>query len=829
MKNKINKPRLLIVGCGDIGMRLLPLLRDAFRIFAVIRSADHGAALRAAGATPIIADLDHLDSLARCARLAPYIVHLAPPPSHKPNNLHDQRSRNLTAILPRHATLVYISTSGVYGDCGGVWVNENRPVQPQSARAKRRVDAEQILRVWARCSHSRLSILRVPGIVAENRWPLQRLENKIPALLPDEDVFTNHIHADDLARIIKLALFRARHCRVYHAVDDTQMKMGDYFDAVANAFALPRPPRLSRTELQQVVTPLQWSFLSESRRLSNQRMKSELGVRLRYPTIAAALPSSAHVDRFAENHLPAKAAWPDFIVDTPNVRYPTRLNCITQLLDKWVEGADHADYIDRIAIYSEQGKWTYRQLQQAVNQIAHVLQTKLALQPGNRVLLRGANTFMMAACFLAVIKAGCIAVPSMPLLREQELSLMIEKAQIDAILCCASLKQEIPESSLSSLDKVVYFHDESPHGLEQLMTNQPTTFTAIDTAADDVCLISFTTGTTGTPKATMHFHRDLLAICDCFPRFILQTQVDDIFIGSTPLAFTFGLGGMLLFPLRVGAATVLLEKISPAILLQAIQDFRASVSFSVPTLYRQMTSLVANYDVSSLRASVSAGEALPIETRENWQKLTGLAMIDGLGTTELLHIVISAAGSDIHPGATGKVIPPYQACVLDDAGQPVPAGVIGRLAVKGPTGCRYLDDAEQQKKYVYQGWNMTGDVVEMDSDGYFYYRGRSDDMIISAGYNIAALEVEQVLIRHPSVVECAVVGHPDAERGQIVQAHVVLHPGYEPDATTRKTLQDFVKQRIAPYKYPRAVEFCTALPRTESGKLQRYKLRGLSL
>ncbi len=815
MKNKINKPRLLIVGCGDVGMRLLPLLRDAFRIFAVTRSAEHSIVLRAAGVTPIIADLDHPDSLARCARLASYIVHLAPPPSHDADNPEDRRSRNLTAILPRHATLVYISTSGVYGDCGGAWVSEMRPVQPQSLRAKRRVDAEQTLRLWARRSHSRLSILRVPGIVAENRWPLQRLEKRIPALLPDEDVVTNHIHADDLARIIKLALFRARPCRVYHAVDDTQMKMGDYFDAVADAFALPRPPRLSRTELQSVVTPLQWSFLSESRRLSNQRMKSELGVRLRYPTIAVALPAKK---------IPV-AALPDFILDTPDLTYPTRLNCITQLLDKWIDDAVHDDYADRIAIYSEQGKWTYRQLQRAVNQIAHVLQTKLALQPGSRVLLRGGNTFMMAACFLAVIKAGCIVVPSMPLLRQQELSFMIKKAQIDAILCCASLRQEIPESSLSSLDKVVYFHDESPDSLEQLMANQPTTFTAIDTAADDVCLISFTTGTTGTPKATQHFQRDLLAICDCFPRAILRTEAQDIFIGSTPLAFTFGLGGMLLFPLRVGAATVLLEKISPAILLQAIQDFRASVCFSVPTLYRQMTSLVANYDVSSLRASVSAGEALPLETRENWQKLTGLAMIDGLGTTELLHIVISAAGSDIRPGATGKVIPPYQACVLDESGQAVPAGVIGRLAVKGPTGCRYLDDAQQQEKYVCQGWNMTGDVVEMDSDGYFYYRGRSDDMIISAGYNIAALEVEQVLIRHPSVAECAVVGYPDQERGQIVQAHVVLHPGYEPDAEMRKTLQDFVKQSIAPYKYPRAIEFCTALPRTESGKLQRYKLR----
>jgi len=442
--------------------------------------------------------------------------------------------------------------------------------------------------------------------------------------------------------------------------------------------------------------------------------------------------------------------------------------------------------------------------------------------------LRGSNSPMLAACVLAVLKAGYIAVPTMPLLRAKELAVIIDKAQISAALCAGSLREELEHARdmCPGLRSLVYFHDAAPEALEQRMAAHAETFDAVDTAADDVCLIGFTSGTTGIPKGTMHFHRDVLAICDCFPRSTLQSKADDIFIGTPPLAFTFGLGGLLLFPLRVGAATVLLEKLTPETLLQAIQKYRATVCFTAPTSYRQMVPLVAKYDISCLRKSVSAGEALPAATRENWRQASGLQMIDGIGSTEMLHIFISAADDAVRSGATGKPIPGYQACVLDDDGNPVAPGIVGRLAVKGPTGCRYLAD-DRQKNYVCNGWNLTGDAYQMDVDGYFWYKARTDDMIISAGYNIAGPEVEEVLLRHPLVAECAVVGCADEERGQIVKAFVVLKADAGADAgpATIKLLQDFVKQAIAPYKYPRAIAFCNALPRTETGKLQRYKLR----
>ena len=352
----------------------------------------------------------------------------------------------------------------------------------------------------------------------------------------------------------------------------------------------------------------------------------------------------------------------------------------------------------------------------------------------------------------------------------------------------------------------------------------PSRFDPVDTAAEDVCLLSFTSGTTGRPKGTMHFHRDVMVICDCFPRSILATRPDDVFIGTPPLAFTFGLGGLLLFPLRYGASTVLLEKPTPDLLLAAIAQYRATVCFTAPTFYRQMAPLAANHDLRSLSRTVSAGEALPLETRLAWQRATGLAMIDGIGATEMLHIFISAAGDAIRPGATGRPIPGYRACILDDAGNEAGPNVIGRLAVKGPTGCRYLADP-RQGDYVCKGWNLTGDAYRMDEDGYYWYQARTDDMIISAGYNIAGPEVEEALLQHPAVAECAVVGAPDAERGQVVLAFVVLGAGHQADAALAKALQDHVKQIVAPYKYPRRIEFRSALPRTETGKLQRFKLR----
>ncbi len=534
---------------------------------------------------------------------------------------------------------------------------------------------------------------------------------------------------------------------------------------------------------------------------------------------AAESSSSAHVDTFARDHLPPPGLWPDFVFELPELQYPPRLNCVAELVDAHVS----AGRGERTAVLGEHLRWTYAELLDHVDRIAHVLRVDMALVPGNRVLLRGANCPMMAASILAVLKAGLVAVPTMPLLRARELGVIIDKARVDAVLCARALAGELAQ--VSEQPPTVYFDDPAhPDSLEARMARHGTPFAPVDTAADDVCLISFTSGTTGIPKGTMHFHRDILAICDCFPRYTLQAREDDVFIGTPPLAFTFGLGGLLLFPLRFGAAGVLLEKLTPEGLLAAIEGFKATVCFTAPTFYRQMTPLVRNYDLGSLQKCVSAGEALPLATRDAWRGATGIAMIDGIGATEILHIFISASGDDIRPGATGKPVPGYQACILDDEGRPVGPGIVGRLAVKGPTGCRYLAD-ERQRNYVLNGWNLTGDAFEMDADGYFHYRSRLDDMIISAGYNIAGAEVEEVLLRHPAVAECGVVGRADEERGQIVEAHVVLKQGFEASPEMVRALQAWAKEHIAPYKYPRAVRFTDKLPRTETGKLQRFKLR----
>jgi 2-aminobenzoate-CoA ligase len=538
---------------------------------------------------------------------------------------------------------------------------------------------------------------------------------------------------------------------------------------------------------------------------------------------AAELSPSAHIDSFARDHLPPADQWPEFVFDLPELRYPARLNCVAELLDRHVAAGRGA----RTAVLGELLTWSYAELQRQVDRIAHVLRADMGLVPGNRVLLRGANCPMMAAAILAVFKAGLVAVPTMPLLRARELGVILDKAKVNAVLCARALMGELEQ--LPGCPPVIVFQDPgNPDGLEARMTRHDAPFAPVDTAADDVCLIGFTSGTTGIPKGTMHFHRDILAICDCFPRHTLDAGPDDVFIGTPPLAFTFGLGGLLLFPLRVGAAGVLVEKLTPEGLLAAIARFRATVCFTAPTFYRQMTPLAAQHDLGSLQKCVSAGEALPPATRDGWKNATGIDMIDGIGATEILHIFISASGADVRSGATGKPVPGYRACVLDARGQPVGPGVIGRLAVKGPTGCRYLAD-ERQRGYVLDGWNLTGDAYEMDADGYFYYRSRLDDMIISAGYNIAGPEVEDVLLRHPAVAECGVVGRADEERGQIVEAHVVLNSGFDASPAMAHTLQDFVKEHIAPYKYPRAVRFTDKLPRTPTGKLQRFKLRDVDI
>ena len=557
------------------------------------------------------------------------------------------------------------------------------------------------------------------------------------------------------------------------------------------------------------------------------------------------LDPSAHLDHFARDHLPPPAEWPVFDSGgLAGLDYPKQLNAAVELLDRMVEkGFGERPCLRRetvqwkqiiepdghhpVAYPETQAEiWSYADLLERANRIANVLVTELGLQPGERVLLRDANTPMMAACWFGVLKAGGIAVGTMPLLRARELHYIIDKAKVRYALCAEDLAAELDAArkQTATLEKLVLFRSERPDALEARMARQPARFANVITSHDDVALIAFTSGTTGAAKGTMHFHRDLLAICDCFPK-LLTLGPDDIFCGSPPLAFTFGLGGLLLFPMRVGASTLLLPKVTAEGLLQAIQRHRCTVCFTAPTLYRAMAELARNFNLASLKTCVSAGETLPLPVFEAWQRATGLKIVDGIGSTEMLHIFISAAGDEIRAGATGKPIPGYQAMVVDEAGKPVPPDTVGRLAVRGPTGCRYLDMPEQQQKYVQNGWNLTGDAYRCDSDGYFWYQARTDDMIVSAGYNISGPEVEAALLDHPQVLECAVVGSPDAERGEIVKAFVVLRPGIAADETTRTALQEHVKAVIAPFKYPRAVEFVTALPRTETGKIQRFRLR----
>ncbi len=535
------------------------------------------------------------------------------------------------------------------------------------------------------------------------------------------------------------------------------------------------------------------------------------------------MTASAHIDTFCERHLPPREQWPEFRYDLPELQFPPRLNCAHELVDRWVEQG----HGDRPCLVGSQTRWTYAELQAQVNRLARVLVDELGLVPGNRVLLRGANTPMLAACWLAVVKAGGVAVGSMPLLRSKELVQIVQKAEISHALCDQRLAAEVQAAAAQcpTLRQVVYFHSDAPEGLEARARAKPPRFDPVQTAADDICLMAFTSGTTGTPKAAVHSHRDVMAACACWPRHHLRAQADDLFIGSPPLAFTFGLGGLLLFPLSVGAATVLLEKATPDVLPAAIATYRATVSFSSPTAYRAMAGAAAAHDLSSLRKCVSAGETLPAATRRLWKEATGIEMIDGIGSTELLHIFVSHTDDDARPGATGRPVPGYVAAILDDELNPVPPGQVGRLAIKGPTGCRYLAD-ERQRQYVRGGWNLTGDAYRVDEDGWFVYQARTDDMIVSGGYNIAGPEVESALLLHPAVAECAVIGVEDEQRGQIVKAFVVLRAGHDPNDAMVKTLQDFVKQTIAPYKYPRSVAFRDSLPRTETGKLQRFRLRG---
>ncbi|MFJ5547412.1 AMP-binding protein [Streptomyces sp. NPDC093225] len=545
---------------------------------------------------------------------------------------------------------------------------------------------------------------------------------------------------------------------------------------------------------------------------------------------------SAHADTFARDHLPPPGQWPRLLFELPELAYPDRLNCGAELLDATVARLGP----DRPAFRTADGAvWSYGELSDRVDRIAHVLTGRLGVVPGNRVLLRGPTGPWLAACWLAVTKAGAVAVTVLAQQRSAELATVCAMARVTHALCHVDALDDLVKAEVPEL-RITPYGGEAPDDLLGLVAGAgPEPFTAVDTAADDVALIAFTSGTTGRPKGCMHFHRDVLAIADTFGRHVLRAEPDDVFAGSPPLGFTFGLGGLVVFPLRVGASALLLEQAGPRQLLPALAAHRVSVLFTAPTAYRAMLDELAApvaaggtagvtaagpaYDLGALRRCVSAGENLPAATWEAWRAATGLRIINGIGATELLHIFISAADDDIRPGTTGRPVPGWQARVVDPAGRPVPDGAPGLLAVRGPVGCRYLADP-RQREYVRDGWNVTGDTYVREPDGYFRYVARADDMIISAGYNIAGPEVEDALLRHPDVLEAAVVGRPDDRRGQVVVAYTVLRDG---SPVTEEDLKAFMKAELAPHKCPRVFVLSPALPRTATGKLQRFRLRDL--
>ena len=532
---------------------------------------------------------------------------------------------------------------------------------------------------------------------------------------------------------------------------------------------------------------------------------------------------SAHSDKFTRDNLPPEEQWPEFML--AGFDYPERLNVGVELTDAMVAKG----FGDHIALIGNGRRRTYKELADWTNRLAHVLSEDLGVKPGNRVLIRSANNPAMVACWLAATKAGAVVVNTMPMLRAGELGQIVDKAEITHALCDTRLMDELVTCAKTSehLKSVVGFDGTSNHDaeLDRLALEKPVSYEAVQTGRDDVALLGFTSGTTGSPKATMHFHRDLLIIADGYAREVLDVQPDDVFVGSPPLAFTFGLGGLAIFPLRFGAAATLLENASPPNLIEIIEKYRATVCFTAPTAYRVMLqAMEEGADLSSLRAAVSAGETLPSPVYEAWIAQTGKPMLDGIGATEMLHIFITNRFSDHRPACTGKPVNGYQVRILNSDGTEAPRGEIGRLAVKGPTGCRYLAD-DRQAAYVQDGWNVTGDSFRMDEAGYLHFAARNDDMIVSAGYNIAGPEVEAALLSHEAVAECAVIAAPNEARGSIVEAHVVLSAGHMPSEALVKLLQDHVKGSIAPFKYPRSVVFAKELPKTETGKIQRFRLK----
>lgn len=535
------------------------------------------------------------------------------------------------------------------------------------------------------------------------------------------------------------------------------------------------------------------------------------------------LGHSAHTDTFARDNLPPRDTWPDLLLD--GFDYPDRLNAAEELTDAMVARG----FGDNTALIGNGRRRTYKELTDWTNRLAHVLAEDLGVKPGNRVLIRSANNPAMVACWLAATKAGAVVVNTMPMLRAAELAKYVDMAQITHALCDSRLMDEMTacRQLCAGLTSVMAFDGTSNHDaeLDRLALEKPVRFDAVRTSQDDVALIGFTSGSTGAPKGTVHFHRDLMIIADGYAREVLGVTPEDVFVGSPPLAFTFGLGGLAIFPLRFGAAATLLENASPPNMVDIIEKYRATVCFTAPTAYRaMMQAMDEGADLSSLRAAVSAGETLPGPVYDNWMDKTGKPMLDGIGATEMLHIFVTNRFEDHRPACTGKPVSGYEAKVVGRDGAEVPRGEVGRMAVRGPTGCRYLF-GEKQTEYVQNGWNITGDTFVQDAEGYFHFAARNDDMILSAGYNIAGPEVEAALLAHEAVADCAVIGVPDPERGQIVEAHVVLSAGHGPDDAMAQTLQDHVKATIAPYKYPRSIVFSDSLPKTATGKIQRFKLR----
>src|ERR1700734_2354193 len=544
--------------------------------------------------------------------------------------------------------------------------------------------------------------------------------------------------------------------------------------------------------------------------------------------ISPSLGPSGHVDDFTRRNLPPSELWPELLLDRAEFQYPEYLNAAVELTDRNVEKG----FGDHIALIGNGRQRTYKELADWSNRLAHALVENYGVKPGNRVLIRSGNNPALVAAWLAATKAGAVVVNTMPMLRATELSKIVDKAEIALALTDSRIADELVACAKTSrfLKQVVNFDGTSNHDaeLDRVALNKPVRFDAVKTGRDDVALLGFTSGTTGEPKATMHFHRDLLIIADGYAREILRVTPDDVFVGSPPLAFTFGLGGLAIFPLRFGATATLLENASPAEMIKIIETYKATICFTSPTAYRaMMAAMDKGADLSSLRLAVSAGETLPAPVFEDWTRKTGKTILDGIGSTEMLHIFITNRVGDSVAGTTGRPVSGYEAKVVDDDMNELPPGTAGKLAVRGPTGCRYLADA-RQSNYVRDGWNVTGDTFVSDENGRLSFVARSDDMIVSSGYNIAGPEVESALLRHPAVAECGGVGAPDEARGMIVKAYVILVPDVTGDAALTTELQDHVKREIAPYKYPRAIEFVAQLPKTETGKLKRFALRQIA-